>query len=107
MIPIRDGQRNFFVEHAVVRVLWVVDDILSAKTVRVLAARVGVVPVCAGLIDLTKTVSSCRLSQVSGYRQQTYCEVIGESGARRNIALRYADRTVHVVRAILKQAMEM
>jgi len=54
VVPIRDSKCDFFVELSSVWVLWVVDDELASPAIWILAAGVGVVPVCAMLVNLDK-----------------------------------------------------
>ena len=78
------------------------DNQWATQTVRILATLVGMVPVCARLINLLSINYNAYQVQVINY-----LEVVGESAIWRDGAMRYACCAVHLGRTILVNTVEM
>lgn len=57
MIPIGQSKNQLFIILAFVWRIWVVNNERTAQAIRVLPINVGVIPVCAGLVDLQRSAA--------------------------------------------------
>lgn len=103
VVPIRQGQNQFFIKEVGIWIFRVVHDQRASEAIWVLAIYMGMVPVCARLLDLFMLLR--KGSSKGGHG--SYGEIVGKGGSWRNRTLGCTGDTIHMSCAVLIETVEM
>lgn len=102
VIPIREREISFLMIVILIRRFWIADNERPSEPIRILSSHMGVVPVCAGLIDLLISAGYVDIDKSGTHR-----EVIRELFTGRNATLGHSDYSIHMSCAIHVETMKM